>query len=464
MSYLAKLEQSLLLDTITTRSFPEQMAPVLSQARKKFVEGPRRCGKSVSFLNWVLTDHHDFPGAMYGYAAKTAGTAKRIIWALLHHFNETLGIDAKLNQQRLECTFPNKATLFLTGADQRVWMDRFRGPGFRGIGLDEAAFYALIDMQQFTEELEPSLIDFLGQLWLMTTPGRKRRGFCFDLHEERVSGWDRFFWLPDRNPYVAVQWKHAHDEIHRLNPRADENPTHLREWHGQWIEDLENLLYQPSRIIESYVRDPRDHYIFGLDIGETMGYAVSCWSDAHPRHVVLEAFRRTGQLVPDVVKEIARIRRQYPGISAELWGDPEAKHFLGELRKRWNVPIKDAVKVGKMDFINLRNSDAACGRIEHVKGTTADLQEEHEELTRTTDRHGRACETAHQRRDVADAELYTYRRSHFWRYEPLQKGPAYGSPEWEAKQVQKLEDEEERQLIERERRSTRTARRSRRLA
>lgn len=455
----AELNYRLVRDSL----FPEQREPFEDPHRFKFLDCPRRAGKSVTWVAWCFADWPKHPRALYGYAAKTQKTAKLIIWRMVEYFCELYKVEAKLNRHTLEVTFPNNAMLFLSGIDQENWGDRFRGPGFRSIGLDEVAFYGRINTKNLSEELRPSLIDYLGQLWMMTTPGRRKRGFVYDLHTGAAPGWKRYSWLPDKNPYVAAQWKQDHDEIHAANPNADDNPTHAREYHGHWVEDASNLTYSMARLVPNYEPTSSDHYLCGVDVGydgSSMAFCVACYSDDHPRHVVLEAYKRDGMLIPDVARELKRIVSKYPGVL--IYGDPEARHFLQELRARFKVPVQPAVKTGKLDRINLYNSDVACGRVEFVEGDTYDLQEEHGTLTRSQRKDGSWGETEHQQRDVSDAQLYTYAKSYAWRYEKQEAGPAPGSKEAEAAAVEKLWDKEERSALEAQKRARRG--RHRRLA
>jgi hypothetical protein len=408
----------------------------------------RRSGKTNLCLIDCFWDMQFHPNSMYAYIALTRSDALRIIRNEVGRINQDhFGGRLDLAESAGEVRHPNGAILYILGADQQRWIDKFRGQKYRRVIIDEAKSYS-IDLDDFIENvIDANLTDQDGTLWLIGTPGTVQKGYWWDVtrpdKENRKKGWNVYHWSLLDNPYVKSN--HLRRLRRRLlaDPHYDKRPGFLREFRGLWVVDTGDLVYDFTRgrnIIPSFEVKPSMNFLAGLDFGhgDATAYAVLAYTDTSPELTVVESFAQgtkrkdeaTGEplkplLLPELAERLRGLRKRYPGI--RIIGDPDAKTLIEELQVRFKIPIESAMKAKKHDAIRALNSDLTMGLLRAVEGQP--YVDEALELKKQHKGHGEWKEHPGLPNDCCDAVLYAWRECRHWNYEEPELAPLPGTQE-----------------------------------
>lgn len=358
--------------------FPEQRAFVEDPSPAKVALCSRRAGKSVGSISHMMLSAMRHPGVPMAFLALTQASAKRIIWEELRKFDERYGAGIALNESSLVATFPNRTPLYVTGADNTKMIDRFRGAPYSTVVIDESASFRPSLLETLVEDvLEPALMDVQGSVVVMGTPGAVPAGFFHEISTGEKSGWSRHHWTLLDNTYLP----HARDFIAGLLVKKkwrDDHPTYRREWLGQWVRDLEALVY-PYDAQRNYVdRLPPSlpesgwHYILGIDFGVTNATAivVTAWHEQDPTVYIVESEQRTGVIPTEAAAWVRELQSRYDfdRIVGDVGG--LGKAFAEEMRRRHAIPVHAAQKSDKRGAQELMAGDMKSGVVQVVARPT----------------------------------------------------------------------------------------------
>lgn len=171
--------------------FPQTLIhPQLESHRFSVLVAHRRLGKSVLAINHLIKAavQNTLVAPRYAYMAPYLKQAKLIAWDYLKRYTAPIP-GVKSNESELYVELPNKARIWLFGADNP---EAGRGTYWDGVVLDE---YAQIKPEVFSEIIRPSLSDRNGWAVFMGTP--KGQNQFFDIYNQalkRVENQDKNWW------------------------------------------------------------------------------------------------------------------------------------------------------------------------------------------------------------------------------------------------------------------------------
>ncbi|NJM09705.1 MAG: hypothetical protein HC883_02065, partial [Bdellovibrionaceae bacterium] len=229
---------------IVDRRFPKQRAFVEDPGRYLAALCTRRAGKSNGLGFRLYRAALKYPGSISPYIALTRSSAKNIMWPVFREINERYGLGAEMVESTLEIKLPNKSVIALFGADMKNFIERLRGPKYPFAAVDEAQAFRNHIHSLVDDILTPAVSDYPdGAIALTGTPGPVAKGLFHDITEGKSGGYSVHKWSVLDNPYLP----NAREFIEDLKKRkgwTEDNPTYLREWRGQWVTDIDALVYK----------------------------------------------------------------------------------------------------------------------------------------------------------------------------------------------------------------------------
>lgn len=406
------------------------------------------------------------PDAKCLFIATTRGAAEELMWNPLKDTIEQLGIDAKFNETKLKCIFPqNGAQLRLVGADDKREIEKLRGLPHHEIGIDEGASHQVILLEHLLHRiLGPRMGDFKGStIFMIGTPGHILSGPFYestrsgsDIHRPwddrdmpEYANWKKWSFhswnLSDGAktiPAMKRLWVEAQHEK-EANNWSDENPVWRREYLGQWAaDDTSNMFrykphkdngdefnqWDPVKDKHGFATLPHDgnwRYVYGMDMGHSDPFALQIFAwDEHDMtktlyHVYefckVAMYART---IADLLLGPKRDAENPKGIMGITgWPDGAVADIAGlggaildELANVYGIRVKKAEKRDKFDHIELFNGDLMDGRIKIMKGS--ELETQMSTLQWMHDDYGMLKEPKGLRNDCTDAAVYARREAH----------------------------------------------------
>jgi hypothetical protein len=401
------------------------------------------------------------------YITLTKGSGRAILWGFLKQINHIFDLKIKFHNTNLIATFPNGSVLSLVGAENKGEIDKVRGQGYDLVVVDECKSFPTAVFQELLEEaIEPALMDRLGKLVLIGTPGAILSGPFFEVTELNIGSKSRLWskrksW--GRRPYKYSVHKWGLDDaalphikaeaysIKESNNWADDHPAWLREYMGQWVASLDALVYAYERHRDgrnTWVPDYENgnvhgldknkewSYVLGIDLGFEDDFAieVAAYSQHDPNMYQVYDFKSPHLTVKKMAKEINRAKEMFGSFDVMI-GDQGGlgKTILATLEEEYGLSIIPAEKKEKLDHIELLNGDLLEGRCKIQKDSLLAQEMEVLQFDATGIKEHPGCAN-----HCCDAFLYLWRWvfHHYW--ERKEVGPEAGTPEWG-----KLEDQKQ---------------------
>lgn len=411
----------------------------------------RRSGKSRGNAVRLLRHAHRNPGGLSFFAAKTAGTAKRILWTTLRELNHEAQLGLKFDSGELTVTAPNGYQVWLLGLKDQSEADKLRGAthGFVDGVIDESATihndvlkYAVLECAL------PALGENAGRLALSGTPGPVMSGFFFEQCRDRHA----HHWDARQNPKLRVPGQRYLEDalrIHAAEGWTWDHPVFKREYLGLWCEDRSALVYDfhPGRNqIYPGGEFPSGRTILGVDIGwdDGCGYTVSrSQPPFNPDVHVLCSYERREQKLPAIAAEIEKLRRRY-GVNYVFIDEGGIGKTVSETLKGMGIPCKQTPKGVKRPRIEVLRGGISAGTVKLVRGQCDTLEGEmgiiiwNEDRTDVDERYSNEC---------TDSCIYSI-LSHRGFYEHLLEEVPAGSAEHTNKQQQTDKQREEAESID----------------
>ncbi|MFT3838955.1 MAG: DEAD/DEAH box helicase family protein [Myxococcaceae bacterium] len=359
--------------------FPAQCAFISDPAKLKTALCTRRSGKSYGAGLYLFKEAYETPGVSCLYIALTRDSAKKILWKdVLKPINRRLGLNARFNETELTATLPNGSVIYLLGVDSaEEEKQKLLGQKYKLVVIDEAAAFTVNLHELVYGVLKPAVADYRGTICLVGTPGNVKAGLYYELtggHDGGAAstwttrGWSGHSWSALENPYIRTNWLAEIEELKAANPTIEQTPLFQQHYLGRWVIDDSLLVYKylPGRndfdgTLPAF-RSGRWHYVLGIDQGfRATAFTLVAYHDHCRELFVLESWKRRGMDVTDM----ANIAREYDERYAlqETVIDGAAKQAVEEMSRRHGVNLEAAEKQGKMDFIDIINSELLQGRI-----------------------------------------------------------------------------------------------------
>lgn len=459
--------------------FFQQLQVVQHPCRWKAVLTPRRGGKTITAVAWILDWAIRYPGRKFLYVALTRPNAKDIAWGIfkdLYRRFEIGDVDNDFHESALDIHLPNGSTIMLRGADQAQWVERLEGQEFKLIIVDEAAQFNLNVRKLVYGSMGP-MIAKEGTICLISRPGDIKFGLFYDLtrdenrmgpqgelggwtvdDKEGARRWQIFNWSTFDNPFMSQAWKDEIAAMIAVNPEAIHSPINRRHYFGEWAEDSDKNVYafdENRDVIDAWEQVEGDRFGATTDFGwnDAQAFCVGCWNPKRPDFTIVESFSRPQMPLSDALAQMAAYQARYPGLL--MWGDPARKQLYMELAIRFGegAVVNPAEKSEKQNYQVLFNNDLALKRIKIVRATNQKLIDEMKGLKKLVKEDGTWIEHPRQPNDLCDTALYTWRQSMHFRYKEVAPGPKPGTPQfdemvtkqiWEREAARRAQDQKKK--------------------
>lgn len=424
LELLTLLDYEHKLNKIYDRCFPKQKEAALHPAKRKVMRCSRRAGKTELAATKLIQSALSGPNGICIYIALTRKSAKRLLWTRLKRMAKELGATAIASETELILKFNNGSEIWLAGANQEDVAETLRGHAYRTVILDEcASFRGHIDVL-IEEILEPATLDEDGDLWIMGTPSWDFSSYFYKANHN-ANEWASFHWTLFDNPHIknARQWV---EDLKARRGWSDDNPILLREYFGRWIKSDDELVYffNPQRNITDNM--PR-HYaskVLGIDLGfeDKTTFSIVAHEQDNPTAYVIHTEKHYQPSISDMALKAQVLIREYGIPTVVIDEGGLGKAIAEEFRSRYGINCKPAQKRDKRLYIELFNSEMREGRI-LVKEDNPVI----EEWNSLTWEPGKNVEMPGQPNDCADATLYAWRESYYFRERYKQEPPKPGS-------------------------------------
>lgn len=464
-------------------TFAPQCAFVVDQSPYVAASCSRQCGKSYGIGIKLVARALREPNIRVLYVTNTRRQARTIMWPVLHELHRSQGLGGKFHEVRLTYTLPNGSIIELGGANDEVEIERYRGPQYALVVIDEAQSIRPFIKELIFEILEPGQAKFDdAQIMLTGTPNAARSGFLYDVVTGKQRGWSLHHWTMQDNPYI----RNAEEKIRRNAERRGltiDSAAIQREYFGQWVRDVESLAYRvrPENRVDQLPAGASDwRYVLGIDFGfaNVTAYAVLAYSIELNHVCVVRSFQDAAKVptttTVDLDADEAEVRMKLAHTPAtiapvirglmkaydfdEIVGDPGGygKAYITELQRKYGIPIKGAEKNEKLTAISHMNGDLATGRMTLIEHANEDLLHDAEQLELDWSKvdneagHGNLAvadlviDDSRTPDHLTDAWTYAYRCCWHFVYaeEDEETHPPFGSPEYEAWEEQRRTEEE----------------------
>jgi len=442
-------------------------------SRRIAVKVPRRGGKTWCIASIMCRDAIGNPGSLYLYIALSKSSTQNIVLPILKELNlmyEWGGVFKEIKGIQT-MVFPNGrlspkdpydggSQIQLYGADREDLHDRLLGLKCRMVCVDEGAAWRS-DLRYFVKQvIEPTLMDLRGFLFVVGAPGPILRGFFYDLTKPdhhctedapREPGWAFEEWRTEDNPAVATEFEELKQEWAAADNTYKEKLWYRIQWCGEWLADLKDNVYDfdpEVHGIPSFKTASSAKYVMGMDTGWSAGmaYVVSTYDKSkHDKWVVLESDWCVQQNNDEIAAQINHYRDKYKSLL--VVGDPNNAQLNNELRRRYKIPLLDAEKTDKKDWMRTINTDYQQGRIAIVGPETSNqaLCTELVQLKKKFVRGGEQWEE-HGDNHCGDAHLYAFRYCYQFLHRPKKPKPKHGTTAWLREKAAKLKEQRMKQV------------------
>lgn len=426
---------------------PEQKALIQDAAKFKAGVCSRRSGKTYASAYYLIQTAFSSPSELSLYIALTRMNAKNILWATLKSLNQKHGFAMEFKESELKVVFPNRAEIWLVGADTAQMAERLRGVRFKLIVIDEAASFRQHLQYLVDDVLTPTLIDANGTLLLIGTPSAACLGLFWEATTKPNTNYSIHSWNILCNHHIphAKAWLQDYRKQKGWN---EDHPTYLREWLGRWIKSEDSLVFK-LRTSNLIAEVPKNlHYIFGIDLGyvDSNALTVCGFSYDQPGVFVVDEYKRSGQTISEFAEIIKQFKDLYNPISMVADTGGLGRAIVEELNVRFALGLKAAEKRDKFSIIELVNGDLIANRIYFLEPKTKHLRQEMEIMQWDED-HKSIDERSEDH--LSDAFIYGFRESKHYTFEP--KLPVAPDQEmidyWERKSAELAQEEQEKEWL-----------------
>lgn len=418
----------------------QQRAFIQDRSDRKSAICGRRAGKTSGAARWLLQGMEERPGTRSVYVGLSAARAKQIMWdGVLERTGRSfqLGLQPRTKHGQLMIRHPNGSTLWLAGCGDRSEVDKFRGEPFYRVVVDEAQAFPEWISELVEDAIEPSLVDYSGQLALCGTPSAVPSGYFYEVTTGARQGWSPSHrWTMLDNPHLpgAPDWLKNKCVTQSW---GDDDPTYQREYLGRWVRDEQALVY-PFRPANDYRPDgpgpyglPDGDYSFGLgvDLGwsERSTAFVLCAARRGRGEVYVLEVKKHSRLIPD---EIAALCRGYRQEISDRAGGSTLRIVVDEggigggfteQMRAYGVGSEPAKKIQKRAHQEYVSGLVRSGKLRLLEGKCSELLAEAAKLQWDPDT---GKEDERFVRHAADATLYIVRALIPREDAPLVAGPA----------------------------------------
>lgn len=415
---------------------------ISSAAKRRVALCSRRAGKSHVIAVWLLLGGMEAPNAESVYVAQSRALARKIIWSALQQIDREFNIGLHFGEvdSQLTVTLPNGHKIWCAGCKDAGEIDKFRGPYYKRVVIDEAQSYGPWLKELVDEVFEPALLDLNGDLALTGTPCPIPAGLFYEAStgDGPVEKWDTHSWTCVQNPYIQrasdeVTSEMLEDPDHK-NPGAveylekklkdnnwsEEHPTFMREWLGLWIKDVGALVYPYDSKKNVYwnlpAMDGEWRTAIGIDVGfhDSTAWVIAKYRTDLPAIYICDVIKENKTIPSYVAIRTQQLMAEYDTRECVIDSGGLGKGYQMEMAERYGVFADNAEKTKKRAFQESVKGELLSGNIKfHPQKAQALLDEMrvlqwNEKKDKESDAFDNHC---------CDALLYVYRSIINW-YRP----------------------------------------------
>ena len=430
---LAELERRAKLSqekkfTIEGHCFDKQIAFIRDPAKFKTAVCSRRAGKSEACAADLINTALNIPRSNSLYVTLTRTSAERIIWRILLNILSDYKIKHKANNKELTIQLTdNNSYIYVSGAKDKVEIEKFRGMSLHKVYVDEAQSFKPYITELVEDVLNWALKDTGGTLCLTGTPGPVPAGYFYDLSTKPNPQVSQHKWTLTSNPWIKIKSKMDPETI-LAEERArkgitDTDPTYMREALGLWVKDANALVYKFNARLNVYENLPPEQltYIFGIDTGylDADAIAVLGYNYTSNNVYLVEEVITRKQDITSLANQIKDLQAKYKPVKMTFDAGALGKKIAEEIKTRHGLPLEAAQKERKLEFIELLNDDLRTGRFKAFKGST--FEQDSDVIVWDYD-SGIKKVSDRTHTDIGDAILYAWKEcKHYFEIEAVKK-------------------------------------------
>ena len=427
---------------------PKQRAFARDLARRIAAHCGRRSGKSHGVAGRFLITAIRNPGETSVFIAISAATANEIIGQAFRVLGKAIGWQPRQTSRngQIYWEFPNGHRLWVAGCKNKAEAEKFRGFRYCGAAVDEADSMRG-HLQYLCEDvLEPALMDLDGWLALTGTPGVTPTGYFYDVTtgSNGIRRWATYHWTAIDNPYLRdpAGWLARRKVELGMD---DTTPRYRREYLGQWVLDLDSLVYSYDPTINAIdggldTRGSDDwRYTIGIDlgVGDATAFVVGAYQLGLPDLHIVEAQSWTGLGPSTSYVKLREWMARYPRCRVVADTGGQGKAFAIEWLNQYGLAVDAAKKldvVGQVAFVNGLLRSGVCKL--HLPGCRT-LAHEITQLPWNEDRTAHESSYPDHEADAFRYCVLAMRPNYRAEVDP----PTVGSPEWQIKEAARLKAE-----------------------
>jgi len=416
--------------------FPKQRAFFEDPAKVKAALCGRRAGKTWVDAVGLYDAARSTPKCQAPYITLSGVQARRIFWPVLEAVNDRYSLGMKMHRNELIAELENGSQIFCVGGDDARKVEALRGSPYKRVVVDEVGSFPRELARYLVEEvLDAALLDLNGDLWLTGSPNAACTGYFYDATtgtNAEIARLPTHHWTVLDNTYLphAGEWL----ERKRASKGWDvDHPVYRREYLGQWVRDLDSLVFRFDRARHLVPVAPEfSAAVVGVDLGAsrqvaTTAFCVTGWTKHDRATYTVWAKKHAGMTPTTSGDEAERLLRAFHGRYVVVDEGALGAGYAEEWRQRSALSVLPAQKRDKFAFVEFLNGELDAGRAFVLDSPdTRALVDELELLQWNEDRDGYDERFADH---SADAWLYSWRECYSWAEPPKSTAPAFGSAE-----------------------------------
>lgn len=363
--------------TLRSLWFPQQAAFFESPHKRKLAFCTRRSGKTIGLAidyDVTLLEH---PTALMLYVAQTRDMCRLYIWQELKRYARTYNLPFEFNEQNLTMKHVRGGgMLVLKGCDKEDEIEKWRGPKWLKVGLDEAGTWGAHLENAVISVIGPATRDQDGTIEMLGTAGKKKEGMFYEASTGKRKIWEVHRWSLTDNPYLPAKAKDL-AYIREEEGLTEDDPRYIREYLGRWSTgDSERVFSGFTQERNVYDGEPwphkadklKDHewkYLLGCDFGfmDECAISVIAYSSTYPQILIPSTWSSRHAFPSDVASHILDYRaaigvRRYVGDAGGL-----GKMYVVQLARDYGIMMEPAKKMEKLNFVEFLNSEFRSGKV-----------------------------------------------------------------------------------------------------
>lgn len=446
-----KKRQAAVLPQFFDGKFAKQEEFIAHPSKLKALFATRRFGKSYTAGLYLVKEAYENPGCTVLYVALTRDSAKKILWKdVLKPINRRFKLGIKFNETLLTATLSNGSIIYLMGVDSHEdEKDKLLGQKYKLAVIDECASFSINLRELVYGTLKPAMADLEGTIVMLGTPGNLTKSLFYDITTGVEPGWYVYKADTADNPFMAKRWAEEIASLIANQPYIVETPMFKQMYLGQWVVDENALVYKFNSDRNQYANLPTHslgswQFLLGVDLGyeDDSAFVVVAFHEFDKNLYVIDTFKQPRMDITDVANKIKHFKTQFDIHKVVI--DGANKQAVEEIQKRHQIPLISTEKVGKVDFIEIMNSELIMGKIKLDAVKAHELADEWQNLV-WKEKGGKLIQPKVENpacaNHLSDACLYIWRYCYQYLSDAAPKAtPPWGTSAWHAQQVEDMEE------------------------